>query len=271
MARPGSKTMPEAVRQCSRRTRRLQTSATRLLSQALRGGAVTDRPIAASRRTCHCSKNSRSATLLFRGPAGAPGWRPCYASTTMLVRFRQTAAGLQCSLVETHRVDGAVRYEQVASLGAVPASPSVSDRTAFWRRVYETLAGLASRIDAETQGKIISAVHSRVPIVTPSEQRAPRVRSRPAPEKAPRNEGAKEVPQNKPPASGTTDASTLPIPHVASLPTTEQEGMQTARQPGKRSMQVENAKRGKKGFSEPMAVEEFATVLGHLLQHTPFR
>jgi hypothetical protein len=43
----------------------------------------------------------------------------------MLVRFRQTAAGLQCSLVETHRIDGAVRYEHVASLGSVPASPSV--------------------------------------------------------------------------------------------------------------------------------------------------
>jgi len=81
----------------------------------------------------------------------------------MLVRFRQTAAGLQCSLVETHRIDGAVRYEQVASLGSVPASPSVSDRIGFWRRVYETLAELASRIDADTQGKIISAVHSRIP------------------------------------------------------------------------------------------------------------
>ena len=65
------------------------------------------------------------------------------------------------SLVETRRIDGAVRYEQVASLGSVPASPSVSDRIAFWRRVYETLAELASRIDADTQGKIISAVHSR--------------------------------------------------------------------------------------------------------------
>jgi hypothetical protein len=107
----------------------------------------------------------------------------------MLVRFRQTAAGLQCSLVETRRIDGAIRYEQVASLGSVPASPSVADRIAFWRRVYETLAELARRIDADTQGKIISAVHSRIPIVTPNEQRALRVGSRPQPEKAPRHEG----------------------------------------------------------------------------------
>ena len=51
----------------------------------------------------------------------------------MLVRFRQTAAGLQCSLVETRRIDGKVRYEHVASLGSVPASPSVGDRLGFWR------------------------------------------------------------------------------------------------------------------------------------------
>ena len=80
----------------------------------------------------------------------------------MLVRFRETAAGLQGSLVETRRIDGKVRYEHVASFGSVPAPPSVADRIALWRRVYETLAELADRIDAETQGKIISAVHSRI-------------------------------------------------------------------------------------------------------------
>jgi hypothetical protein len=63
----------------------------------------------------------------------------------MLVRFRETAAGLQGSLVETRRIDGKVRYEHVASLGSVPASPSVADRIAFWRRVYETLAELANQ------------------------------------------------------------------------------------------------------------------------------
>jgi hypothetical protein len=95
-------------------------------------------------------------------------------------------------LVEARRIDGKVRYEHVASLGSVPASPSVADRIALWRRVYETLAELANRIDAETQGKIISAVHSRIPIVTPNEQRALRVRQRPQrPDKASRHEGAK--------------------------------------------------------------------------------
>jgi hypothetical protein len=58
----------------------------------------------------------------------------------MLARFRQTATGLQCSLVETRRIDGKILHELVANLGSVPKSPSVADRIAFWRRVYETLA-----------------------------------------------------------------------------------------------------------------------------------
>jgi hypothetical protein len=188
----------------------------------------------------------------------------------MLVRFRQTAAGLQCNLVETHRIDGAVRYEQVANLGSIPASPSVADRLAFWRRVYETLAKLASRIDADTQGKIISAVHSRIPIVIPNEQRALRVHSRPQPEKAPRHEGAKERAQRKAPTSGTDAA--LPLPRVPSLPTGEHEGMHTehAEVAEDRTTQAENGKSDETGF-KPTAVEEFTTVLIHLLQYAPFR
>jgi hypothetical protein len=194
----------------------------------------------------------------------------------MLVRFRQTAAGLQCSLVETHRIDGAVRYEQVASLGSVPASPSVSDRTGFWRRVYETLAELGNRIDAETQGKIISAIHSRVPIVTPNEQRALRVRPRPQPEK--RDKGAQERPQHKAPiaeqtAAQRTDAGTLPFAQAPSLPTVEQEGVQTEHTQiaKERTAQADSTKSVENGFGKEMAVGEFTTVLVHLLQYTPFR
>jgi hypothetical protein len=118
--------------------------------------------------------------------------------TTMIARFRQTAAGMQCSLV-TRRIDGKVRHEIVASLGSVPASPSVADRIAFWRRVYGTLAELANRIDGETQGKIMSAVHSRIPIVTPDEQRATRVRLLPRPpQKAPRDHGVMSAPRAEP-------------------------------------------------------------------------
>jgi hypothetical protein len=134
------------------------------------------------------------------------------------------------------------------------------------------LAGLANRIDADTQGKIISAVHSRIPIVTLNEQRALRVRSRPQPEKAPRHEGAKDRPQNKSPSRGT-DAGTLPFPRVRSLPTAEHEGMQTehAEIAKERTTQAENGKSVESGFGKPTAVEEFTTVLVHLLQYTPFR
>jgi hypothetical protein len=117
-------------------------------------------------------------------------------------------------------------------------------------------------------------VHSRIPIVTPNEQRALRVRSRPQPEKALRHEGAKERPQNKAPISGS-DAGTLPLPRVPSLPTAEYEGRQTEHAHNQiaeeRPTQVENGRRIESGFSKPTAVEEFTTVLVHLLQYTPFR
>ena len=196
----------------------------------------------------------------------------------MLVRFRQTAAGLQCSLVETRRIDGKVRYEQVASLGSVSRSPSVGDRLAFWRRVYEQLAELADRIDAETQGQIISAVHSRIPIVTPNEQRALRVRPHPhEAEKAPRRQRAEERPQNeapRPPSSGTAADSPLPFPLNPALPTMENNGVQPAEDAALGNEQMMQAERGENvegGVGRPTTAEEFRTILIHLLHHTPFR
>jgi hypothetical protein len=37
----------------------------------------------------------------------------------MFVRFRETGRRLQCSLIETRRVDGKVRHEHIASLGSI--------------------------------------------------------------------------------------------------------------------------------------------------------
>jgi hypothetical protein len=186
----------------------------------------------------------------------------------MLVRFRQTAAGLQCSLVETRRIDGKVRYEHVASLGSVPASPSVGDRLAFWRRVYEQLAELADRIDAETQGQIISSVHSRVPIVTPNEQRALRVRPPPHKvEKAPPHHREEERPQSEAPtpASGGIAAdSPLPFPLNPALPTTENNGVQPAEHVELANEQMMQAERGENvegGVGRPTTAEEFRTIL----------
>jgi hypothetical protein len=90
----------------------------------------------------------------------------------MFVRFRQTPRRLQASLVETRRRDGKVRHEHVASLGSVPAPPSVADRVAFWTALHERLARLANRLDAAAQAKVLGAVHGRVPMATAAEQRA---------------------------------------------------------------------------------------------------
>jgi len=45
-------------------------------------------------------------------------------------------------------------------------------RIEFWRGLHERLAQLSNRLDAETRGKVMVAVHARVPMVTPEEQRA---------------------------------------------------------------------------------------------------
>jgi predicted Zn-dependent protease len=90
----------------------------------------------------------------------------------MFVRFRQAGQRLQASLIETRRVDGKVRHEHIASLGSVILPLSVADRITFWNRLHERLAKLSNRIDAETHGKVLGAVHARVPMVTADEQRA---------------------------------------------------------------------------------------------------
>jgi|SRR6516162_4650251 len=84
----------------------------------------------------------------------------------MFVRFRQFDNRLRLRLVETRRQADTVVHEHVASLGAIIVPPSVSDRITFWQKLHERLARLANRIDAETQGKILGAVHDRVPMVT---------------------------------------------------------------------------------------------------------
>ena len=95
----------------------------------------------------------------------------------MLVHFRETPYGLAMSLVETGRESGKVRHQHVASLGSIETPPSVAARIEFWRGLHERLDQLSNRLDAETRGKVIGAVHSRVPMVTPDEQRGAERRS----------------------------------------------------------------------------------------------
>src|SRR5262245_12119423 len=95
-----------------------------------------------------------------------------YRATTMFVHFRETPYGLAMSLVENRRENGRICHEHVASLGSIETPPSVAARIEFWRGLHERLAQLSNRLDAETRGKVIVAVHARVPMVTPEEQRA---------------------------------------------------------------------------------------------------
>jgi hypothetical protein len=90
----------------------------------------------------------------------------------MFTRFRQTARRLQVSLVETRRSGGQVRHSHVASLGAIRVSPSAADRIAFWTKLHQRLATLANRIDSKTHSTILTAVHARIPMPTPDDQRA---------------------------------------------------------------------------------------------------
>jgi hypothetical protein len=90
----------------------------------------------------------------------------------MFVRFRQQGRRLQASLMQTRRVSGKMRSEHIASLGSVDAELSVVQRLAFWAKLPERLARLGNRVGLDDQAKVYAALHSRIPMVTPDEQRA---------------------------------------------------------------------------------------------------
>jgi hypothetical protein len=105
-----------------------------------------------------------------RGDLEGPG--DYRAAATMFVHFRETPYGLAMSLVESRRENGKVRHEHLASLGSIETPLSVAARIEFWRRLHERLDQLSNRLDAETRGKVMDAVHVRIPMVTPDDQRA---------------------------------------------------------------------------------------------------
>jgi ABC transporter substrate binding protein len=106
-----------------------------------------------------------------RGAAPPRALHGAHRVTTMIVHFRETPYGLAMSLVQTRRENGKVRHEHVASLGSIETPPSVAAPIEFWRELDERLAQLSNRLDAETRGKVMGAVHARVPMVTPDEKR----------------------------------------------------------------------------------------------------
>jgi hypothetical protein len=90
----------------------------------------------------------------------------------VFVRFRQQGRRLQASLVDTRRVAGKMQSEHIAGLGTVDADVSVRERIAFWAKLPERLARLGNRVGPDAHAKIYGALHARIPMVTPDEQRA---------------------------------------------------------------------------------------------------
>jgi hypothetical protein len=90
----------------------------------------------------------------------------------MFVLFRLQGRRLQASLMQTQRVSERMRSEHIASLGSVDAEVSVRERLAFWAKLPERLARLANRVGPDDQAKVYAALHARIPMVTPDDQRA---------------------------------------------------------------------------------------------------
>jgi hypothetical protein len=90
----------------------------------------------------------------------------------MFVRFRQQRRRLQASLIQARCVAGKPRNEHIASLGSVDADVSIRERLAFWTKLPDRLARLGNRVGADEHAKIYGALHARIPMVTPDEQRA---------------------------------------------------------------------------------------------------
>ena len=60
----------------------------------------------------------------------------------------------------------------LSSIVAMTSRGKAGSSIEFWRGLHERLAQLSNRLDAETRGKVMVAVHARVPMVTLEEQRA---------------------------------------------------------------------------------------------------
>jgi hypothetical protein len=114
-----------------------------------------------------CSSSTVMASWVHHRPA---------LPLPMFVRFRQHGSRLYVSLVRARRVDGKPRQEQVAALGGVPvgADPgrrpyvATRERVALWQCLHQSIADLP----AEEQGRLMAAVHARVPLPTEEERGA---------------------------------------------------------------------------------------------------
>jgi hypothetical protein len=90
----------------------------------------------------------------------------------MRLRLRLQHRRIQVSIVRSHRVDGRVKEDHVASLGSVPPKMSVNDRATFWDAVEPRLARLGNRLGQEGYAKIAKELRAKVPVVTAAERKA---------------------------------------------------------------------------------------------------
>jgi hypothetical protein len=80
----------------------------------------------------------------------------------MFVRFQERNNRLLVRLLQSRRVNGKVRQEHIAELGAIHLSPSPEARLVFWTTLHQTLSRLSNRVPDTT--KILTAIHARVPM-----------------------------------------------------------------------------------------------------------
>jgi hypothetical protein len=90
----------------------------------------------------------------------------------MFVHFRLQGNRLQASLVQSRRAAAKVHTEHIGALGSVDAGVSVRSRLAFWAKLPQRFAALGNRLASDEHPKIYAALHGRIPMVTPDEQRA---------------------------------------------------------------------------------------------------
>jgi hypothetical protein len=82
------------------------------------------------------------------------------------------AGGVRTSWRHHYRHVTSAIWRRRSKATACPNAASVAARIEFWHELHERLAQLSNRLDAETRGKVMVAVHAGVPMVTPQEQPA---------------------------------------------------------------------------------------------------
>jgi hypothetical protein len=109
----------------------------------------------------------------------------------MFVRFRHVGNRQIVDLVANHRVGCKVQGEHIGRLGSVAwlESIAVGDRVAFWgdlSRRFRKIEARRGNIASDQLGKVLIAIHGRIPRPTPAERKEAQIEARGAREQAAR-------------------------------------------------------------------------------------